>query len=44
MAVVELVVPSKPTFCGSISDHEITGEVFETVGALAALSIPICFP
>jgi acyl carrier protein len=36
MAVVELVVALEERFSVSISDDEITGEVFETVGALAA--------
>jgi acyl carrier protein len=36
MAVVELVVALEQRFGVAISDDEITGEVFETVGAVAA--------
>jgi acyl carrier protein len=36
MAVVELVVALEQRFGVSIGDDEITGDVFETVGSLAA--------
>jgi acyl carrier protein len=36
MAVVELVVALEQRFGVTIGDDEITGDVFETVGALAA--------
>jgi acyl carrier protein len=37
MAVVELVVAIEQRFGISIDEDEVTGEVFETVGSLAAL-------
>ncbi len=37
MAVVELVVALEARFGVQISDDEITGDVFETVGSLADL-------
>jgi acyl carrier protein len=36
MAVVELVAALEARFAFEVSDDEITGEVFETLGSLAA--------